>query len=294
MNKVLGDRRAILVLLGPALLVYSLVMLVPIFWSMGYTVFDGGILTGFTFVGFDNFVKFVNDPAAWNSVWFTLRYAVILTVAQVGFGYLLALLYTFRIRHASSFIRTIIFFPVVLPTVGVGLLFQKIFEAAPTTGPVNGVLNFFGMASVDWFGHADTSFWVIILLDLWRSMGFYAILLYAGLVDIPEELLESARIDGASGLKLLKNIILPLSLPVLLSSIIFSINGTLKVFDTVVALTNGGPGNATTPLTLYMFQTSFSYGEYGYGSTIAMVLTILCLLVTVAIFRSTRRDLTKG
>ncbi|MHA7191894.1 carbohydrate ABC transporter permease [Arthrobacter sp. MDT2-16] len=294
MNKVLGDRRAIFLLLGPALLVYSLVMLVPIFWSMGYTVFDGGILTGFTFVGFGNFIKFFNDPTALSATWFTIRYALILTVLQVGFGYLLALLYTFRIKHASSFIRTIIFFPVVLPTVGVGLLFQKLFEAAPTTGPVNGLLNLLGFASVDWFGYPEQSFWVIILLDLWRSMGFYAILLYAGLVDIPEELLESARIDGASGWRLVRSIVLPLSLPVLLSSLIFSINGTLKVFDTIVALTNGGPGNSTTPLTLYMFQTSFAYGEYGYGSTIATILTILCLLVTILIFRSTRRDLTKG
>jgi raffinose/stachyose/melibiose transport system permease protein len=81
---------------------------------------------------------------------------------------------------------------------------------------------------------------------------------------------------------------------VLLSSIIFSINGTLKVFDSVVALTNGGPGNATTPLTLYMFQTAFTYGDYGYGSTIALMLTILCLIVTVFIFRGSRRDLTKA
>ena len=80
----------------------------------------------------------------------------------------------------------------------------------------------------------------------------------------------------------------------LLSAIIFSINGTLKVFDTVVALTNGGPGTATTPLTLYMFRTSFNYGEFGYGSTVAMMLTILCLLVTLVIFRSTRRDPMKG
>ncbi|ONI60768.1 MULTISPECIES: carbohydrate ABC transporter permease [Microbacteriaceae] len=294
MNKVLGDRRAIFLLLGPALLVYTVVMLVPIFWSMGYTVFDGNALTGFTFVGLDNFAKFFGDPTALSATWFTIRYAIILTVLQVGFGYLLALLYTFRIKRASSLIRTIFFFPVVLPTVGVGLLFQKLFEAAPTTGPVNGFLNFLGAPSVDWFGYADSSFWVVILLDLWRSMGFYAILLYAGLVDIPEELLESARIDGASGWKLVRSIVLPLSLPVLLSSLIFSINGTLKVFDTIVALTNGGPGNTTTPLTLYMFQTSFSYGEYGYGSTIAMMLTILCLLVTLLIFRSTRRDLTKG
>ena len=208
MQKVLGDKRAILILLGPALLIYSLVMLVPIVWSLYYTVQDGNPIVGFTFNGLGNFVKFFQDPAAWDAVFFTLKYAVILTALQVALGYGLSLL-------------------------------------------------------------------------------------YAGLVDIPEELIESARIDGASGWKLIRTIIIPLSLPVLLSSIIFSINGTLKVFDTVIALTAGGPGNATTPLTLYMFRTSFAYGDYGYGSTIALMLTILCLLFTVFIFRSTRRDLTK-
>ena len=294
MDKVLGDKRAILVLLGPALLLYTAIMLVPIFWSLGYTVFDVNPIVGFTFTGFDNFARFFQDPTAWNAVWFTVRYALVLTVLQVSFGYLLALLYVFWLKRASGAIRTIVFFPVVLPTVAVALLFQKLFEAAPSTGPVNSVLNLFGQDSVDWFGFPTSSFWVIILLDLWRSMGFYAVLLYAGLIDIPEDILESARLDGAAGWRLVRTIVIPLSLPVLLSSIIFSINGTLKVFDTVVALTNGGPGNATTPLTVYMFRSSFAYGDYGYGSTIALALTVLCLLVTLAIFRSTRRDLTKG
>ncbi|MFC9489842.1 hypothetical protein ACFTZM_27610 [Streptomyces hydrogenans] len=87
---------------------------------------------------------------------------------------------------------------------------------------------------------------------------------------------------------------LPLSLPVLLSSLIFSINGTLKVFDSVVALTNGGPGTGTTPLTLYMFQSSFTYSEYGYGSTIALLLTVVCLLVSLAVYRVSRRDNTES
>jgi multiple sugar transport system permease protein/raffinose/stachyose/melibiose transport system permease protein len=135
---------------------------------------------------------------------------------------------------------------------------------------------------------------VLVIMDLWRSMGFYAVLLYTGLLDIPDDIMESARLDGANGWRMVRSIVLPLSLPVLLSSIIFSINGTLKVFDSIVALTNGGPGTATTPLTLYMFQTSFSYGEYGYGASIALLLTVLCLIVTVFIFRSSRRDVTKG
>lgn len=293
MDTVLRNRRATLVMLTPALLVYTLVMLVPIFWSVGYTVMDGNAISGFEFVGFANFIDFFQDPTAIDALWFTVRYAIVLTVLQVAAGYGLALLYIFYLRNKSSLVRTLIFFPVILPTVAVALMFKRVFEAAPSTGPVNSLLQVLGYDSVDWFGDSATSFWVIIAMDLWRSMGFYGVLLYAGLLEIPQELLESGRIDGANGWKLVRHVVFPLSLPVLLSAVIFSINGTLKVFDTIVALTNGGPGSATTPLTLYMFRTSFAYGEYGYGSTVALMLTILCLLVTLVVFRSMRRDVTK-
>lgn len=293
MNRVLGDKRAILLLLGPALLVYSLVMLLPMVWSLGYTFFSGSVVTGFEWVGLENFQKLFTDPAAREALVFTLKYAVVITIGQVTVGYLLALLYIFFLRKASATIRTLVFFPVVLPTVAVALLFQKFFEFAPQTGPVNALLEAVGLHAVDWFGTASHAFWVIALMDIWRSMGFYAVLLYAGLVDVPDELLESARLDGAAGWRLVRSIVLPLSLPVLVSSIIFSINGTLKVFDSIYALTGGGPGSGTTPLTLLMYRTSFFYGDYGYGSTIALALTILCLIVTLFIFRANRRDITQ-
>ncbi|KPC84749.1 MULTISPECIES: carbohydrate ABC transporter permease [Streptomyces] len=294
MHRVLGDRRAIAILLGPALLVYSLIMLVPIVWSLGYSFTKGNTIDGFTGNGVANFSRLFDDPAVHDALWFTLKYAAIVTVGQVIAGYLLALLYVFFLKKSSALIRTLAFFPVVLPTVAVGLLFQKFFQVAPQTGPVNSLLNAVGIESIDFFGSAGSAFWVLIVMDIWRSMGFYAVLLFAGLVDIPDEVLESARLDGASGLRLIRHIVLPLSLPVLMSSLIFSINGTLKVFDSVVALTNGGPGNGTTPLTLYMFQTSFTYSDYGYGSTIALLLTVVCLLVSLVVYRVSQRDLTEG
>jgi multiple sugar transport system permease protein/raffinose/stachyose/melibiose transport system permease protein len=294
MHRVLGDRRAITILLGPALLVYTLIMLVPMVWSLGYSFTKGNSIDGFTGNGLANFTRLLSDQAVHDALWFTLKYAVVVTAGQVVAGYLLALLYVFFLKRASALVRTLAFFPVVLPTVAVGLLFQKLFQVAPQTGPVNSLLNAFGFESVDFFGSAGSAFWVLIVMDIWRSMGFYAVLLFAGLVDIPDEVLESARLDGASGLRLIRHIVLPLSLPVLMSSLIFSINGTLKVFDSVVALTNGGPGNGTTPLTLYMFQTSFTYSEYGYGSTIALLLTVVCLLVSLAVYRVSRRDITEG
>jgi raffinose/stachyose/melibiose transport system permease protein len=294
MEQVLGDKRSIAILLGPALLVYTLVMLVPMIWSLGYTAFEGNAMSGFSFVGVDNLTRLAGDGRVHDALWFTLRYAVVITVGQVLLGYALALLYVFVLRRYSSVVRTLVFFPIVLPTVAVALLFQQMFAIAPQDGLVNSALHTFGLESVDWFGSGGTSFLVIAIMDIWRSMGFYGVLLYAGLVDIPEDVLESARIDGSGGWRLLRHIVLPLSLPVLVSAFIFSINGTLKVFDSIIALTDGGPGTATTPLTIHMFRTSFAYGEYGYGSSIALLLTVLCLIVTVIIFRASRRDLVKG
>lgn len=293
MNPLLGDRRATLILIGPALLIYSVVMLVPIIVSFGYTLTSGNAITGFTFSGLENYQRLLTDTRVRDALLLTVRYAVLMTVLQVGFGYLLSLLYVFVLRKWSSAVRTLVFFPVVLPTVAVALLFQQMFAIAPQNGLVNTALEAVGLSSVDWFGDGGTAFLVIIVMDVWRSMGFYGVLLYAGLLDIPEEVFESARIDGASGIGLVRRIVLPLSLPVLVSSLIFSVNGTLKVFDSILALTNGGPGTSTSPLTIYMFDTSFRFGQYGYGSTVAFLLTIVSLLVTVFIFRANRRDLTK-
>lgn len=290
MRQVLGDKRAIAVLLGPALLVYSIVMLVPVLWSLGYTFFEGNAIVGFEFTGMDNFVRLFEDSRVHSALVFTLKYAVVITVGQVLMGYLLALLYVFGLRRSSALVRTLIFFPIVMPTVAVALLFQQLFSIAPVQGLVNEMIILAGMDPVDWLGSGGTAFIVIAVMDIWRSMGFYGVLLYAGLVDIPEDIYESARLDGAGGFKLVRHIVFPLSLPVLISAIIFSINGTLKVFDSILALTGGGPGTSTSPLTISMFDHAFTYGEYGYGSSIAMLLSIVSLAVTVVIFAVSRRN----
>lgn len=292
MEKMLRDRRAALVLVGPALLLYTLVVLIPVVWSLVYTLFEGNVLSGFQFVGFTNFVLLVHDPVFWQALVFTLKYAIVVTIGQVVIGLLLALMYVFYLGKASALVRSLIFFPVVLPAVAIAQLFSKIFEIVPQYGLVNSLLQSVHLGGwvQPWLGQGGTAFWVIVIMDIWTSMGFYAVLLFAGLVDIPGDILEGARIDGASGWRLVRYVVLPLMTPILFSSFIFSINGTLKVFTSIVALTNGGPGQTTTPLTLYMFNSAFSNGQYGYGSTIATALAIMCLLVTLLIFGSARRD----
>ncbi|GAB3601547.1 carbohydrate ABC transporter permease [Microbacterium tumbae] len=293
MKSVFADRKTVVLLLLPALLFYTAVKGVPVLWSFALSFFQGD-LRGFDFVGLDNFAKLFTDAQFGASVLTSVKYAVIVTIGQVLLGYLLALFYVFVLRRSSAFIRTIIFFPTVLPTVAIALLFKSFFEVAPRTGPVNAFLGMFGIESIDWLGQADSAFIVIVIMELWASMGFYAVLLYAGLLDIPEELIESARLDGANGWQVVRNVVLPLSAPVLLSAVIFSFNATLKVFDSIYALTQGGPGTATQPLTLYMFKTTFTFQDYGYGSTLAVALTVMCLLVTVLVFGSARKDRTKA
>ncbi|GAA1957324.1 sugar ABC transporter permease [Microbacterium deminutum] len=291
MKSVLGDRKAIALLLTPALLLYTLIILVPVLWSLGLTFFKGDPLSGFEFNGLGNFKTLFTDPAVGDAFWFTVKYAVIMTLFQVVLGYGLALLYHFVLRKSSVLVRTLVFFPVVLPTVAISLLYQKLFQSAPDNGLVNELLVNVGLGSVDWLGAGTTAFIVIVIMDVWRSVGFYAVLIFSGLLDIPDDIIESARIDGAKSWSLFRHIVLPLSLPILFASFIFSINGTIKVFDSVFALTAGGPGNSTTPLTLYMYRTAFQFSDYGYGSTIALLLTVMCLAVTLVIFRSSRRDL---
>lgn len=292
MEKVLRDPKAVLVFLGPALLVYALILLIPIVWSLGYTLFEGSAISGFEFVGFANFAQVVQDRRFWDALWFSTKYMLVVSSGQVLLGLLLALMYHFYLKRASSVVRTLVFFPVVLPTVAVAAIFAKLFAIAPQYGIVNALLDLSGLKAVSWLGKGTTAFWVIAIMDVWRAMGFYAVLLYAGLVDIPSDIIEAASLDGAKGWSLVQFIVLPLLVPLLISSLIFSMNGTLKVFDSVLALTNGGPGQATTPLTLYMYRAAFQNNQYGYGSTVALMLTLYCLLISLLAFRAARRDVT--
>ncbi|AZS38264.1 Lactose transport system permease protein LacF [Microbacterium lemovicicum] len=289
MKRVFGDRKTIVILLLPTLVLYVALKVVPVLWSLGLSFFEGNSLRGFEFVGVKNFTTFASDPAALQSLGVSVVFAVLATAGQIVLGYLLALLYVFVLRNGSAFVRTAVFFPMVLPTVAVALLFKSFVAVGDNQGPVNDLLNFFGLPSNEFLATTVGTMVVALAMTYWSSMGFYAVLLYTGLLDIPEEVIESARLDGASGLKLVRHIIIPLSLPILISSIIFSFNSTLKVFDSLLALNNGGPGTSTAPLTLYMYRTAFEYAEYGYGSTIALVLTLLCLVFTLTIFRSSSR-----
>ena len=234
MKRVLANKKAIALFVVPGFVLYTILVIVPVIWSLYYSLFSGSPGLQWEFVGFDNYVKLFHG--------------------QVGLGLLLALMFRFWLKRCKTIVRTLVFFPVVLPTVAVGQLFAKIYEIQPNYGLLNSFLDAVGLSNLvqPWIGQESTALWALCVMDIWVAMGFYSVIFYGALLDIPEDILEAARIDGAGSFQMFKSILLPLLRPMIITSLVFSFSGTVKMFESALALTNGGPGTATKSLSMYM------------------------------------------
>jgi raffinose/stachyose/melibiose transport system permease protein len=279
MKKVLGDKKAILIFILPPLILYTVIVALPVVWSFYYSLYAGSPGLKWRFNGLNNYIKIWKDQNFLDALVVNLKYIAVVMVGQVGLGLLLALMFQFWLKHFKNIIRTLVFFPVVLPTVAVGQLFVKIYEIQPNYGLLNSILANIGLKSLvqPWIGQARTALGSLCVMDIWVAMGFYSVIFYGALLDIPSDIIEAARIDGAGGFKLFKFILAPLLRPMIITSLVFSFSGTVKMFESALSLTNGGPGNATRSLSMYMYTTSFSYNKVGYGSVIAIFIFLLCI-----------------
>lgn len=282
MNKVLGNKKAISLFVVPALIVYTIIVMVPVIWSLYYSFFSGSPGLQWEFAGFDNYARLFRDKNFLNALTVNCKYVLVVTVGQVGMGLLLSLMFKFWLRRCKTIVRTLVFFPVVLPTVAVGQLFAKIYEIQPNYGLLNSILDAIGLHDLvqPWIGQASTALGCLSVMDIWVSVGFYAVIFYGGLIDIPDDIIEAAKVDGCSSWQMFKNIIFPLLRPITITCLVFAFAGTVKVFESAIALTNGGPGSATTTLSMYMYNVAFEYRNYGYGSAIAIVIFLICIIGT--------------
>lgn len=280
MNKVLGNKAAIAFFILPPLILYSVLVVFPVLWSFYYSFYNGTPGLKWEFNGINNYIKLLSDKNFLTSLWVNVRYIAIVMLGQVGLGLLLALMFLFWLKRFKSIIRTLVFFPVVLPTVAVGQLFSKIYEIQPNYGLLNSLLDNIGLDIYiqPWIGQASTALYCLSAMDIWVAMGFYSVIYYGALLDIPTEVLEAASIDGCHGWQLFKQILFPLLRPVTITCLIFSFTGTVKMFESALALTGGGPGNATKSMSMYMYNVSFTYGNMGYGSVIAIFIFVLCFM----------------
>lgn len=280
MKRVLANKKAIALFVVPGFVLYTILVIVPVIWSLYYSLFSGSPGLQWEFVGFDNYVKLFHDKNFLNSLAVNAKYISVVMIGQVGLGLLLALMFRFWLKRCKTIVRTLVFFPVVLPTVAVGQLFAKIYEIQPNYGLLNSFLDAVGLSNLvqPWIGQESTALWALCVMDIWVAMGFYSVIFYGALLDIPEDILEAARIDGAGSFQMFKSILLPLLRPMIITSLVFSFSGTVKMFESALALTNGGPGTATKSLSMYMYDVLFTYNKVGYGSVIAIVIFLICIV----------------
>ena len=261
---------------APAGVIFGVFFLIPTVASF-YFAFTRWTLFDSTFIGLDNFKEFLSEPSLSKSITNTLMYAVVTSGAKVVLGLLLAVLLTAPII-ARGYLRSVVFFPVLVSTVGVGLTFQVLMN--PSTGLINKTLEQVGITGPMWLVNPHLALFSVALIDIWKGIGLATVIYIAGIVAIPNEYFEAARVDGAGAFNIFRRIILPLSWPATSTVILLSLIGGLRSFDLIWTTTGGGPGFSSDVMASVIYK-QYQAGFYGL-STAGNV--ILFIGVTIIVF----------
>ena len=285
-RKVKNMAMAYLFLL-PNLVGFLIFTLIPIVCSMGLSFMEWDSANPMVFVGFENFKRLWTDDTFKISLWNTVYYSAFTVPLTMGAALGLAIILNQKMKGINIF-RTIFFFPHVASLVAIAVVWNLLFH--PTLGPVNNILRFLGIANPPgWTSSVDWAMPVIIIVSIWKSMGYYMILYLSGLQAIPRELYEAAKVDGANSFQRFKSITLPMLTPTTFFVSIMLTIACFKVFDLVSVMTNGGPGRATNVLVFNIYNTAFINYEFGYASAISMILFIIVLAITIVQFRAEKK-----
>jgi raffinose/stachyose/melibiose transport system permease protein len=264
----------------PAAIIYGVLFLIPTFAAFYFSLTRWTIFES-KFIGLDNYVTFFQEPALVSGLWHTLIYAVVTSGAKVVLGMLLAVLLTSHIV-ARGYLRSVVFFPVLVSTIGVGLTFTVLMN--PDQGLINEALGVIGIQGPAWLVDPKWALLSVALVDIWKGVGLATLIYIAGIVSIPHEYFEAAKVDGASAWDNFRRIILPLARPATVTVILLSLIGGLRSFDLIWAMTRGGPGFTSDVIASVIYK-QYQAGFYGL-STAGNV--ILFLLVTAIIFPLSR------
>lgn len=271
----------------PNFIGFLIFTLIPIVCSMGLSVMEWDSANPMVFVGLNNFKKLLTDETFKISLWNTVYYSIFTVPLTMAASLGLALILNQKLKGINIF-RTIFFFPHVASLVAIAVVWNLLFH--PTLGPVNNILRALGVANPPgWTSSIDWAMPVIIIVSVWKSMGYYMILYLSGLQAIPSELYEAAKMDGANAFQRFKSITLPMLTPTTFFVSIMLTIACFKVFDLVSVMTNGGPGRATNVLVLHIYNTAFINYEFGYASAVSMVLFLIVLIITIIQFRSEKK-----
>jgi ABC-type sugar transport system permease subunit len=268
---------------------FALLTLVPVITLFYMSLTNWNIFGTANWVGLDNFERLLGDGSFRISFVNTLYYAALhipLTIiASLG----LALLLNNKLRGVAFF-RTAAFFPYITSIVAIAVVWNLLFS--PEYGPINEILRFFGLQNPPgWLTSSEWAMPAVVIISTWRDMGYYMILFLAGLQTVPRELHEAARVDGANVWQRFVNVTLPCLRPTTFFVTVMLTINSFKIFDLILVMTQGGPGQSTLVLSQFIYQKGFQENQFGYASAASIVLFLLCIAVTlVQFFINKKRD----
>ena len=263
--------------IAPAFLVVGLFFLCPLGLLIWMALNDWPLLGSPHFHGVRNFITLFHDTTFWESFWFTAKYALMVTPAIFIPAYGLALLVNSRVRGTGIF-RTIYFLPVVIGLGTASLLWVWLLN--DQVGMLHQALRDWGILREPALANSNTALVAVIVMVVWKTVGFTMVLLLVGMQAIPNELFEAARIDGASWWKQQLRITLPLLRPTFALALILSVVGSFLAFDQFYIMTGGGPHNSTITVVYWIYRASFTYFKLGYGAAMSLVLMAALTLLS--------------
>lgn len=274
MDIIRKNVKYIIVGLFPALLIYFIFVLYPIARSFLYGFYDWNGLSEPIYSGLSNFKRILTDDVFWQSFKNNIFIVLFSIFGQVPIGLIFAVILSRNIKGAGFF-RTAFFIPMILSTVVVGLLWSTILNSQ--VGIVNNILEVIGLPDLaqDWLGNPKLAIFTVCGVIVWQCFGYYMIIFLAAIQSISEEINEAADIDGAGELTKLTKITLPMLWPAIMTAVVLCISGSMRSFDLVFVMTGGGPANATELMATYMYNKTFAVYQYGYGSAVSLVISVI-------------------
>ena len=273
--------------IAPNFIGFAVFILFPVLFTILLSVMDWDGFNAMQFAGLSNFEAIFRDRVFKSAFWKTLLYVVFTVVLTLLASLGLACALNKKIRGRDAF-RAAIFFPYVASMIAVGAVWKQLFEAK--NGPINHMLMSMGIDNPPgWFASTDWAIWGVIIVSIWKFMGYYMLIYLAGLQDIPVQLYEAATLDGATGWQRFRKITLPMLTPSTFFVFIMLTINSFKSFDLIYALTQGGPGTSTTLLANYIYNQTFVYWDYGKSAAASIILFFIVLAVTIVQFRGEKK-----
>lgn len=280
-SPLMPSRGTLIGYLSIPVFIYVFIMIIPMFVALGYSFFEWSGGPKKVFIGLENYIKLFQDDVFWLSLKNTVLFTALMLIGQVGIAFIFTLFFTMKWLKFVEFHRKVMYLPCIIAPVVIGLVWQMIFNA--NYGLLNPLLTAIGLSEWirPWLDDPKIAMYSAAVPVIWQYVGYYLIILMGAVATIPKDVLEVSEIDGASGWKRSIYITIPLIWDTLKICLMICLAGSFKAFDHIMVMTGGGPGRATTVLSLYNYDMSFTQMRLGYASAMAVVILVVSMILTI-------------